>query len=126
VTSYSVRNQPVVGHSQPGTPVASPTQPSSSKPGKLSQILSNVPGGDDLVSVAFKSLPIDPARWQTGGGGTGEGSRRGPGTSKEAVEEMVMGLRGVCGDAGVVDDGFITEKDIVRCVACMPSTARGV
>ena len=123
MTSYSVRNQPVVGHSQPGTPDSTPVQPSSGRPGgklSLSQILSNVSGGDELVSVAFKSMPVDPARWQMiGGGGAGEGSRKGPETCKEAVEEIVMDVKVVCEDAGVDDDeGFITDKDIVRCVAC--------
>ena len=132
--SYSVRNQPVIGNSQPGTPVQSPRQlaPSSERelPSlSLSQILSNVSGGDELVSVAFKSLPVDPARWRVGGGGAGEGSRKGPETCKEAVEEMVTEVRGVCEGAGVVDDeGFITDKDIVRCVCSrvhgVPSAAR--
>ena len=122
VTSYSVRNQPVIAQSEPGTPGTSPVQASSSKAGKLSQILTNVCVGGELVSVAFKSLPVDRGRWQTGG----EGLRKGAETCKEGVEEMVMGLKGVCEDGGVVgnedDDsggfGFITEEDIVRCVRC--------
>ena len=122
VTSYSVRNQAVTGtgQSQPGTPVQSPMPLPNGKPGKpgklsLSQILSNVSGGDELVSVAFKSLPVDPARWQIGGGrAAGEGSRKGPETCKEAVEGMVMEVKGVCEGAGV--EGFITDQDIVRCV----------
>jgi hypothetical protein len=115
----------VVGHSQPGTPrCSSPTAGTSSapssgkpgKPGKLSQVLSNVPIGDDLQSVAFKSLPVDPGRWRVGGGG--EGTRGGPGpeTCKEAVEAIVVEVGGVCEDGGAVDEGFITEEDIVRCV----------
>lgn len=128
VTSYSIRNQPVIGQSQPGTPVQTPVQLSSSKPGNLSlsQILSNVSGGDDLVSVAFKSLPVDPARWQGGGGFAEEGSRKGPETCKEAVEEMLVEVKGVCEGAGVVDEGFIMDKDIVRCVlACVAWCAEG-
>lgn len=129
VTSYSVRNQAMTGtgtgQSQPGTPVQSPMPLPNGKPGKpgkagkpsLSQILSNVSGGDELVSVAFKSLPVDPARWQIGGGrAAGEGSRKGPETCKEAVEGMVMEVKGVCEGAGVEVEGFITDKDIVRCV----------
>ena len=89
----------------------------SSKPGKLSQILTNASAGGELMSVALKSLPVDPARstqWQTGGGGAGAGV--GAKTCKEAVEGMVVEVKSVCEDAGVVDDneGFITEEDIVR------------
>ena len=101
------------------------------KRGKLSEILTNVSGGGEgeLVSVALKSLPVDPARWQTGGGsgpgaGVGAGGGAGAGvgaeTCKEAVEVMVEGLRAACEEAGVVDDSgdevFITEEDIVRYV----------
>jgi hypothetical protein len=107
----------VVGQSELGTPAASPVQAStSSKPGKLSQILTNVSSGGELVSVALKSLPVDPARWQTGGGGAGGGSGIGAKTCKEAVEVMMVEVKAVCEDAGVVEDnkGFITEEDIVR------------
>ena len=141
MTSYSVRNQPVVGQSELGTPATSPIQASTSrKRGKLSEILTNVSGGGEgeLVSVALKSLPVDPARWQTRGGsgagpGTGTGSGIGAETCKEAVEAMVVGVKRACSEAGVVDDddeGFITEEDIVRCVvydsivAGVPRSAR--
>ena len=81
-------------------------------------------GEGELVSVALKSLPVDPARWQTGGGsgaggGTGTGGGIGAETCKEVVEAMVVRVKGACQEAGVVDDGdegFITEEDIVRCV----------
>ena len=135
MTSYSVRNQPVVGQSELGTPATSPVQASTSrKRGKLSEILTNVSGGGEgeLVSVALKSLPVDPERWQTGGG-SGAGPGTGAETCKEAVEAMVVGVKGACEEAGVVDDGdegFITEEDIVRCVvyysivAGVPRSAR--
>lgn len=130
MTSYSVRNQPVAGQSELETPATSPVQASANKPGKLSQMLTNVSGGGELVSVALKSLPVDPARWQwqTGGSGAGEGTPgmgMGTKTCKEVVEAMVAEVKGVCEDAGVVavddNEGFITEEDIVRCVVLASS-----
>ena len=115
MTSYLVRNQLVIMQSELGMPGTSPVQASLSKAGKLSQILTNACVGGELVSVTFKSLPVDCGWWQTG-----------VETCKEGVEEMVMGLKGVCEDGGVVgneddDSGgfrFITEEDIMRCVQC--------
>ena len=132
MTSYSVRNQPAVavavGDGEPGRAGTSPMERerapagTAGKAGRLSEMLRNVRGGVDgganLVSVALKSLPVEPGRWQSGGGFAREGSRKGPETCKEAVEEMVMELKGVCEEAGaagpVDDEGFITEEDIVR------------
>ena len=131
----------MVGQSELGTPATSPIAGSTWRQrGKLSEILTNVSGGGEgeLVSVALKSLPVDPARWQTGGGsgpgpgvgpGVGAGAGGGAETCKEAVEGMVERLKGACEEAGVVgdpgDEGFITEEDIVRCVVLgMPRSAR--
>ena len=92
-------------------------------------MLTNVSGGGELVSVALKSLPVDPARWQwqTGDSGAREGTGMGMGmgmgakTCKEVVEAMLVEVKGVCEDAGVDSEGFITEEDIVRCVVLASS-----
>lgn len=106
VTSYSVRNQPAAPG--PASPPQSPTA-SDFNTGKLSKILSTAAPADEVVTVAFKSLPVDLARGQTG-----DGRDAGPTTCQAAVENIVDILADACRVFGIVDEAFVEERDVVR------------
>jgi phosphatidylinositol 4-phosphatase len=103
VTSYSIRNQYIPD----GVGTQSPS--GNGKYGDtLSRILSSTPTGNEAVSVAFKSLPVDPQTL------AGEDYSSGASTPKDAVDRIAALLVTLCGEFGVVDEGFLVEKDIVR------------
>lgn len=102
VTSYSIRNQYI--------PDGAGTQSSgSNKYGEtLSRILSNTHTGNEVVSVAFKSLPVEPETVSTGDH-PAEAL-----TPQDSINGIIARLMKLCDEFGIVDDGFLSEKEIVR------------
>jgi hypothetical protein len=74
----------------------------------LSRILSNTYIGNEVVTVAFKSLPVDPQTL------AGDDRSLDASTPKDAVNRIVALLIKLCDEFGVVDEGFLVEKDVVR------------
>lgn len=110
VTSYSIRNKYAPGGSEE-LDLQSPSTDSTLGT-TLSQILSNTQTGGEVVTVAFKSLPVDTAQAYTPFGG--EDTSAPPVNAKEAVERIVEMIAKSCSDFGAVDEGFVQEEDVVR------------
>lgn len=73
----------------------------------------------DTTFAAFKVLPIDPARSRRENGSFFEPADELTGVSncKEAVDVMVEAVHRACLDAKGGQGEFVTEGDVVRCVA---------
>ncbi|KIM25985.1 hypothetical protein M408DRAFT_330774 [Serendipita vermifera MAFF 305830] len=113
VTSYSIRNQYVPD----GANVHLSSVNMNSKNGTtLSRILSNTTTGNEAVSVAFKSLPVDP---QTG---AGDDHSSEPLTPQDSINRIIELLVKLCDHFGTVDRGFVSEKDVVSLVEAQKST----
>ena len=121
VTSYSIRNKASGGELLPNSPIAdrfsiSPQTTDS----VLSRALSNSGSEGQLGQVesfvAFKALPIDPARARRTTGSFEESTDSLPfvKSCKEAVDVITDAIRQACLDLGAGGEGFVVEQDVVR------------
>jgi hypothetical protein len=110
VTSYSMRNKYVFGD---GEEVNAQSPMDSTLGTTLSKILSNTHSRGEVVTVSFKALPIDT---QVNSTIVGEASTAPPSNAKEAITRLVDTLTKACDDFGVVHQGFVREKEVVRYV----------
>lgn len=129
ITSYSLRNSADLQDDDLVNVVpnhASTNLQPSSPPGRgsnaLSRLLSNASvksNHNPLSFVAFKALPIDPARSRRGTGSFDEyaDDLAGATTCKEAVDVIVDAIRRAREDVGDADGLSIMESDIVRYVS---------
>ncbi|EJD44199.1 hypothetical protein AURDEDRAFT_145215 [Auricularia subglabra TFB-10046 SS5] len=141
VSSYSVRNSIDTAARTPTTspvttPASSPqamrfSRRSTKSPPKpqgghvLSRILTNVALGtnDDVVSAAFKALPVDSAKERRGSALTGA-PLKDPQTCMDAVNRIVGAIRDACADVGAVHSpDFVVEKDIVSLAEAQSTTS---
>jgi hypothetical protein len=60
------------------------------------------------VTVSFKALPIDTQV------NSGDANAAPPSNAKQAIARLVDTLTKACDDFGVVSQGFVREKDVVR------------
>jgi hypothetical protein len=120
VTSYSIRNKASGSDSMPNSPMSDRFPSSGSPPetaGLLSRALSSS-GSEGTQSesfVAFKALPIDPARARRTTGSFEESTDSLPfvKTCKEAVDVITEAIRQACSEIGSAGEGFVVEEDIV-------------
>lgn len=111
VTSYSMRNKYTSGEVED---VGAQSPMNNTLGTTLSKILSNTHSRGEIVTVAFKSLPVDTT--QVYSAGANEASQPPPSNAREAITQLVNALAKACEDFGVVDEGFLREEDVVRYV----------
>lgn len=120
VTSYSIRNKATGGELLPNSPLTDRFPTSSPKTdGLLSRALSSGPERSQGLRdsfVAFKALPIDPARARRTTGSFEESTDALPfvKSCREAVDVITDAIRQACLDTGAGGEGFVIEEDIVR------------
>ncbi|KAG8767727.1 hypothetical protein FRC20_005520 [Serendipita sp. 405] len=117
VTSYSLRNQYNPSSTGKGN---TRSTAGNSFGATLSQILSDTQSNSEVVSVAFKSLPVDSARIYTVIGGVEVQEL--PANPREVVDKIVKLVKKACNDFGIVDDGFVVEGDIVSLTEAQRTT----
>lgn len=129
VSSYSIRNSvDVAAKSPPTSPATSPMAMQFSRKATrrptlmgqgahvLSRMLTNVALGtstNDVMSVAFKALPVDASRERRGSTLAGAPIKE-PLNCMDAVNNIVDAIEAACADVGAVHSEFVVEKDIVR------------
>ena len=123
VTSYSIRNRSLGGELVPNSPTADNFAISlQRRDSLLSRALSTNSSNDEQTQgesfVAFKALPVDPARARRATGSFEESADplSFADSCKEAVDQITDEIHKACLDIGVGGKGFIVEEDIVRYV----------
>ncbi|KZV92152.1 hypothetical protein EXIGLDRAFT_836634 [Exidia glandulosa HHB12029] len=138
VSSYSIRNSVDTAAKSPTTsPAASPVAPRFSRKATrrptlmgqgahvLSRMLTNVALGTnntDVMSVAFKALPVDTSKERRGSTLAGVPLKE-PSNCLDAVNNIVDAINSACTDVGAVHSEFIVEKDIVSLAEAQSTTS---